>query len=192
MGAMHQTPLSLRRTMDLDEGERWVTVSGGDLPRPIQIRLGIPKGRSRLAITGVRIGALNNEPEYEITTRMLQRMSLRRLTESIAAGLWGDEDSNLAHAWRGGPPDEYPDAETPAQLLAAKAQTLLVRGGRRGLDEATLRRTVKLYDEARAAGETQLLAVVAQQLDVHPATVWRRLQIAWKRFPELRPMEGKP
>jgi hypothetical protein len=78
---------------------------------------------------------------------------------------------------------------TFGEIIGSTAQELRVRRGRKGLDSETLRRTAETYLEAVREGATQPLAATAQRLDIHPSTVWRRLQNAWKRFPELKPKE---
>jgi hypothetical protein len=68
----------------------WHTVSGGGLPWPVLVRLGLAEGR--LVVTGLFIGAVDEqgqaasavEQEREITSRALRAVSVPDITETIA------------------------------------------------------------------------------------------------------------
>ena len=188
--------------LDPDEPDfRWIRVAGGDLPCDIGIRIGKPS-HGRIICTGLRVGApdgVAEEYEYEVTSRMLRDIRLGGVLQTIKEGVGGVSDDMLTFwdtegdvervARLGEWAKDFPGmgGRTLGELMGGKAKNLSVRRGRKGLDSETLRRTAEVYRQAIADGATQPLAVAAQQLDIHPSTVWRRLQSAWKRFPELEP-----
>ncbi len=164
----------------------WIGVRGGDLPCEIRIRLGTT-GRGVLYCTGLRIGAPDGKQEYEVTARMLRDIRIGNILRAIREGAASRSGTKL-------------DEQVPnnvfkisyGELIAGTAvplKNLKVKRGRKGLDPETLRRTAESYLKAVSEGATQPLAVTAQEFDIHPSTVWRRLQNAWKRFPELKPKE---
>lgn len=161
----------------------WVTVFGGDLPCQIEIRFGVePRGR-RLICTGLRVGRPDDEKPYEITKRMLTDISIANVLRAIRAHASGESaDPAMTTPL---PPNGLSLGEMLAQ--AAQPMTLSVRRGRRGLEDETLLTTAELYRDAVARNDLQPRVSVALELGVDPSTVWRRLQKAWERFPELRP-----
>jgi hypothetical protein len=68
----------------------WHAITGGALPWPVLVRLGMVEGR--LVVTGLFIGAVGNEnrvvsaveDEREITSRDLRAVSIPDITETIA------------------------------------------------------------------------------------------------------------
>lgn len=172
----------------LDPDERWISVSGGDLPCDIEIRLGEPRS-GRFVCTGLRVGARDGDEEYEVTSRMLRDIRLGNVLRAFREGFGCLASQSLARVLFSGTlvPGAKPARLTVADALAEKARGLNVRRGRKGLDPETLLRTAETYQEVLSEAATQPLAVTAQRLDIHPSTVWRRLQNAWKRFPELDP-----
>jgi hypothetical protein len=162
----------------------WTKFWGGDLPCEVWIRLG--RRQNRLCCTGVYVGALDGEDEYEVTARNLRDIRLGNLLRFIREGIGGvsgtklDEPSPLAgFNW----------AEIIGLSATDKVSNLAVRRGRKGLDPETLRRTAETYLQVLREGAKQPLAETATRLDKHPSTVWRRLQNAWERFPNLKPKE---
>jgi hypothetical protein len=112
---------------------------------------------------------------------MLRDIPLGRVLYAIREASWGDftEHPN---------PPALTSPLTPDGLSTAR--DLKVRRGRKRLGSETLRRTAETYLEVVREGSAQPLAETAVRLYLHPSTVWRRLQDAWKRFPELKPKEA--
>jgi hypothetical protein len=165
------------------EGQLWIRPRGGDLPCDLALRLGSPTPH-RLVCVELRIGAAPGEEPYEVTARMLRDIRLGNILRGIR---------EIASGF---PPYEAlgavisADGRTIGDFIADRAVTMQPRRGRKGLDPETLRLTAEAYLRAVEEGSTQPLAVTAQAVDVHPSTAWRRLQSAWKRFPELDPRKG--
>jgi hypothetical protein len=164
---------------------RWVRVSGGDLPCPVEIRYGGEPKAGRFVCTGLRVGAPDGAEEWEVSARMLRDIRLGNVLRAIREGLAGGGSDQLTQPFVIGGP-------TVGQLHGDKAKGLSVRRGRKGLDPETLRRTAEFYRQAVDEGTPQPLAATAARLDVWPSTVWRRLQKAWEQFPELVPRRPKP
>ena len=168
---------------------RWMRVSGGDLACPIELRYGEPKA-GRFVCTGLRVGAPDGAEEWEVSARMLRDIRLGNVLRAVRESLAESRDSDTSS--RESTQPFGVDGPPLGVLLADKAKNLSVRRGRKGLDPETLRRTAEVYRQAVDEGLVQPLAATAQRLDVWPSTVWRRLQKAWDRFPELVPKRGKP
>jgi len=159
----------------------WIGVEGGDLPCPILVRLGCAPGHRRFCLTGLCIGSPDGAGEYEVTARMLRDIRLGNVLRAIREGFRGESGTVL---------DELAPGEvqpfTLGEVIGLTAAELVpgmrVRRGRKGLDRETLQRTLDAYEAAVRAGSTQPLAVVAQEMDIHPSTVWRRVNAARKRF----------
>ncbi len=169
----------------------WIEVEGGDLPCPIAVRLGSGPHRRRLFLTGLRVGAPDGSEEYEITARMLRDVRLGNVLRAVREGLHGVSGTALDDQ-APGEPLAFTLGELVGLTALERPPDVRVRRGPKGLDPETLRRTAEAYRDVLAAGSTQPLAAVAQRLDIHPSTVWRRLQTAWRRFPDLDPRGGKP
>ena len=165
----------------------WIGVEGGDLPCPIWIRLGKSE-KGRFCLTGIQVGAPEGPEEHEITSRMLREIRLGNVLRAVREGYWGVSGSVLDTPEPGNAMG-FTFGEIIGSTAAPLQPELRVRRGRKGLDPETLRRTAEAYREVVEEGATQPLAVTAQRLDIHPSTVWRRLQNAWERFPELKPKE---
>lgn len=168
-------------------GERWIRLWGGDLPCDVEVRLG-RIGAGQFVCTGIRVGANGAEDEYEVTARMLRDIRLgnvlRFIREAYSPSLYGPEVSP-AFDIRITPLEGI----TLGQAMGRSAAPIRVRRGRKGLDPETLRQTAEVYLQVIEEGAAQPLAETAVRVYCHPSTVWRRLQSAWKRFPELKPKE---
>ncbi len=168
-------------------GGRWIEVAAGDLPCQIAVRLGRPRP-GLLCCTGLRVGPPDGGQEYEVTARMLRDIRLGNVLRAIREASWGATFAE--HPQPSGLTSPLPlDGASMGEMMGNTARKLKVKRGRKGLDPETLRRTAETYLEVVREGTTQPLAVASERLDIHPSTVWRRLQNAWKRFPELKPKE---
>lgn len=187
---------SIRWSIDApDTRDPWIGVSGGDLPCPIEVRLGKPKG-GRVVCTGLRIGQWDPDEqregggrgEREVSSRLLRDIKLGSVLRALREHISGmSEDARLTLPLA-------PWGLSVGEMMGERVKTLSVRRGRKGLDPETLQRTAEVYLQAVAEGSTQPLAVAAVRLDVDASTVWRRLQNAYRRFPErfpeLKPKKG--
>jgi hypothetical protein len=162
--------------------ERWITLRDGDLPCQIQVRLGRQQA-GRLICTGMQVGAADGEEEYEVTKSMLRAIPWANVMTFIRDAVGGVSEWDWMTMRLGGHP-------SAGEAMGATAKRLSVRRGRKGLEEETLRGTAEAYAQAIAEGNTRPLAFVAVALDLDPSTVWRRLQNAWKRWPEMKPEKG--
>jgi hypothetical protein len=199
-----------------DEGfaGQWVQLSGGDLPCEIEVRLG-KVGAGQFVCTGICVGAPDSsESRYEVTARMLRDVRLGNVLRFIREAYspsYGGPDVNAAMTtptpspadiaaavaagrYRG-PHSAQEVAEiiapfgglTLGQMMGRTAVPLKVRRGRKGVPPEELRRTAETYLQVVKEGSAQPLAETAVRLYLHPSSVWRRLQQAWKKFPELKP-----
>ena len=167
----------------------WIGVEGGDLPCQIWIRLGRPR-KGPFCLTGIQIGAPDGPEEYEVTARMLRDIRLGNVLRAIREGYRGVSGTVLDTPEPGNAM-RFTLGEIIGSTAAPLQPDLRVRRGRKGLDPETLRRTAETYGEAVREGSTQPLAVAAQRLDIHPSTVWRRLQNAWKASPKFETEGGR-
>ena len=166
----------------------WIGVEGGDLPCQIWVRLGTPQ-KGHICLTGIQIGAAEGDEEYEVTARMLRDVRLGNVLRAVREGFRGVSDTVLDEPEPGNA-GGFTFGEIVGSTALPLQQELRVRRGRKGLDPETLQRTAEVYLQARSEGSRHPLAAAALVLDLDPSTVWRRLQNAWKRWPEMKPKSG--
>jgi hypothetical protein len=181
---MGERPYGLYFTLGAgDEQDRWIDVTGGDLPCPISVRLGLtPSGRP--CFTGVHIGEAGAGDHAEVNSKTLRAINLGNVMRWIREAAAADE-----------PPWSYPagmpggeGVTTIGALLLGTADptTLAVPRGPKG-DPETDQRTFEAYERAVASGLSRLDAVAAVSVafgDISISQVYRRMARARQRRSE--------
>ncbi len=162
--------------------ERWIALDGGDLPCRVEVRLGRQQS-GRLICTGLRFGAPDGGEEHEVTKSMLRVFPWANVMTFIRDAVAGVAEWDWLNL-------RFGDWPTAGEAMGATVKSLTVRRGRRGLDDDELRQTAEVYRQAVAQGYARPREVAAARLEVDQSTVWRRLQKAWERFPEMKPKSG--
>jgi len=175
-------PYGVSFTIDAgnDPASSWIEVSGGELPCPVAVRLGLTR-TGRPCFTGVRIGqALGGDDLPEVNSKTLRAVNLGSIMRYIREAVAARQE-----------PWNYPVARpssdgltTIGALLLGTAEPtrLAVHRGPKG-DPESDERTLLSYEAALAAGltRTEAVAQVSTDMYVSVSQVYRRMARARRR-----------
>lgn len=164
--------IGIPKEMDPAPAGRWVRVSGGDLPLPIDIRIDHGEG-GRFVVSGVLIGR-EDVDRQEITWRTLRDIKLAAILDQLFRGFdplqpgkWASNEEQQ-YAWV----SLWEDFVRPAQSV----ETSPTRGPSRS-DLADFART---YLKHKAAHPNRAMTATAKELNISRATAIRRADAARK------------
>jgi len=128
--------------------DEWVTVYGGDLPVPVDVRIG-QRADGRFAFTGLRIGVATRE---EVTANVLRKIRLAEI---------------LADYW-----DAFPPVTEPDILAHAADMSRALQPGR-GPDEQALRAFAMTYTNYCKSEPHRAMTLAARAHNISRATAHR-------------------